>query len=92
MGFLFFLGGLFVPSSYDRKGAARFLRDRFIRLGVPSLLFMLVVHPFTGQFLLHWWKNDFANGYWRYITSFRFLAGSGPMSGQSHFKTASRGW
>jgi glucan biosynthesis protein C len=79
MGFLFFLGGLFVPSSYDRKGAARFLRDRFIRLGVPSLLFMLVVHPFTGQFLLHWWKNDFANGYWRYITSFRFLAGSGPM-------------
>jgi glucan biosynthesis protein C len=79
MGFLFFLAGLFVPSSYDRKGAARFLRDRFIRLGIPSLLFMLVVHPFTGQFLLHWWKNDFANGYWRYITSFRFLAGSGPM-------------
>lgn len=79
MGFLFFLAGLFTPGSYDRKGGARFLHDRFVRLGVPSLLFMLVVHPLTGQFLLHWWKNDFAEGYWRYMSSFRFLAGSGPM-------------
>jgi surface polysaccharide O-acyltransferase-like enzyme len=79
MGFLFFLAGFFAPSSYDRKGTARFLRDRFIRLGIPSLLFMLVVNPVTGQLLLQRWKNDFANGYWRYVTSFHFLAGSGPM-------------
>lgn len=79
MGFLFFLAGFFVPGSYDRKGPARFLRDRFVRLGVPSLLFMLVVHPLTGQYLLHWWGDDFAGGYWRYISRFRFLGGSGPM-------------
>lgn len=79
MGFLFFLAGLFVPRSYDRKGASRFLRDRFVRLGVPSLVYVFVVHPLTGQFLLHWWKSGFATGYWHYLSTFRFLAGTGPM-------------
>lgn len=79
MGFLFFVSALFVPGSYDRKGPAKFLRDRFIRLGIPSLLYMLVVHPLTGQYLLHWWGNDFVHGYLRFITHLRFLSASGPM-------------
>jgi fucose 4-O-acetylase-like acetyltransferase len=79
MGFLFFVSALFVPGSYDRKGPAKFLRDRFIRLGIPSLLYMLVVHPLTGQLLLDWWGNDFAHGYLRFITHLRFLSASGPM-------------
>lgn len=65
MGFLFFLAGFFVPGSYDRKGPARFLRDRFVRLGIPSLLYMLVVHPLTGRYLLHWPKDRI---HWRYAT------------------------
>src|ERR1700761_1318495 len=28
MGFFFFLSALFVPSSYDKKGSARFITDR----------------------------------------------------------------
>ena len=28
MGFLFFIAGYFVPGAYDKKGGARFLRDR----------------------------------------------------------------
>jgi hypothetical protein len=35
MALMFLLSGLFVWPSLDRKGGATFLRDRFLRLGVP---------------------------------------------------------
>ena len=38
MPFMFFLSGLFVWPSLVRKGAARFLIDRCVRLGVPFLV------------------------------------------------------
>src|SRR5512147_2856343 len=47
MGFLFFIAGYFVPASYDRKGFGQFVKERLIRLGVPTLLFMLLIHPVT---------------------------------------------
>ena len=47
MGLFFFLAGTFVPGAYDRKGAGRFAADRLVRLGVPILFFMLVMHPLT---------------------------------------------
>src|SRR5713101_3793116 len=31
MGFLFFIAGYFVPGAYDKKGAAKFIRDRAFR-------------------------------------------------------------
>lgn len=43
MGLFFMLSGYFVPGSYDRKGAAGFLRGRFVRLGIPVLGFALFV-------------------------------------------------
>jgi glucan biosynthesis protein C len=45
MGALFFLAGYFTPGSYDRKGANSFLRGRLIRLGIPLLVFVFVLHP-----------------------------------------------
>jgi glucans biosynthesis protein C len=44
MGLLFFLAGYFVPGSYDRKGASLFLRDRWVRIGLPLSFFALFVH------------------------------------------------
>jgi glucan biosynthesis protein C len=35
MGLFLLISAYFVPGSYDRKGAARFLKDRLIRLGIP---------------------------------------------------------
>src|SRR3954470_14532083 len=35
MALLFLLAGLHTPPSVDRKGPARFARDRLLRLGVP---------------------------------------------------------
>jgi hypothetical protein len=45
MGFFFLLAGYFTPGSYDRKGGAAFLRDRLIRLGIPWLVYSLLLQP-----------------------------------------------
>ena len=43
MGLLFLLVGYFVPRSFDRKGSGRFLKDRWMRIGVPLAFFVLLV-------------------------------------------------
>jgi hypothetical protein len=48
MGFFFLLAGYFTPGSLERKGYARFLGDRFLRLGVPLLAFGLLLGPVTA--------------------------------------------
>jgi len=45
MGLFFLIAGYFTPGSYDRKGAASFLRSRLVRLGIPLLLYDLLVDP-----------------------------------------------
>ncbi|KAA0547051.1 acyltransferase [Bacillus sp. BGMRC 2118] len=45
MGFFFFLSGYFTPKSYDRKGSVSFLKDRFVRLGIPLLVYVLLLGP-----------------------------------------------
>lgn len=82
MGFLFLIAGYFVPAAFDRKGFGRFLRDRAIRLGVPSLLYMLAIHPLVVYWMLKDYyqiKSPFLDSYRRYITSLRFVGSSGPM-------------
>jgi len=48
MGFFFLLAGYFTPASLERKGYARFMADRFIRLGIPLLAFILMLGPVTS--------------------------------------------
>ena len=48
MGFFFLLSGYFSPGSYDRKGLARFLKDRLLRLGIPLVVFMFVLNPLAS--------------------------------------------
>ncbi len=47
MGFFFLLAGYFTPGSLERKGYARFIGDRFLRLGLPLLAFGLILGPLT---------------------------------------------
>ena len=48
MGFFFLLAGYFTPPSLERKGYARFLGDRFLRLGLPLLAFIVFLGPLTA--------------------------------------------
>jgi Acyltransferase family len=45
MSTMFFLSGLFVPSSLARKGSWKFLSDRFVRIGAPFVLVVLLLMP-----------------------------------------------
>lgn len=48
MGFFFLLAGYFTPGSLERKGYGRFVCDRFLRLGVPLLVFIVILGPLTA--------------------------------------------
>jgi surface polysaccharide O-acyltransferase-like enzyme len=48
MGAFFLIAGYFTPGAYDRKGANAFLRDRFVRLGIPLLVYTLLIHPLVS--------------------------------------------
>ena len=42
----FLLSGYFTPGSYDRKGTLAYLKDRFIRLGIPLIMYIIIIEPF----------------------------------------------
>jgi len=80
MAALFFIAGYFAAASFDRKGFAAFVRDRVLRLGVPTLLYMLVIGPLTQYFLSWTWgSGGFGHQWLRHIRNGEFLSETGPM-------------
>ena len=75
MGLLFLLAGYMVPLGLDKKGAAFFLRDRVMRLGIPTLFYMLAIHPFIQYFLLGKPKQSLP----AYYLDGQFISASGPL-------------
>jgi hypothetical protein len=53
MPLLFLIAGLLTAPSIGRKGAARFARDRLIRLGVPFVVYVGLVQPAVMYALEH---------------------------------------
>ncbi|KLU63372.1 glucans biosynthesis protein [Peptococcaceae bacterium CEB3] len=45
MGLLFLLAGYFTPGSFERKGPGAFLKDRLLRLGIPTLVYAFILSP-----------------------------------------------
>ena len=80
MGLLFLLAGYFVPGAFDRKGFGRFMTDRFVRLGVPSLIYIFAVQPLMLHYLLHYGSGGSLADYYRgFLASRDWLTGAGPM-------------
>ncbi|AET64090.1 Acyltransferase 3 [Methanothrix harundinacea 6Ac] len=83
LGLLFLVAGYFVPASFRRKGAGRFLRDRAVRLGVPALIYMLIINPAILYYVMS--LSAVAplpapgGFYLGYLLGLQFLGGSGPM-------------
>jgi len=79
MGCMFLLSGYFTPASFDRKGPWKFLVDRLVRLGIPTLFYDLAIHPF----LIYWlarhdvYHLSFRSWAASYYTSFH--PGRGPL-------------
>ena len=54
----FFISGYFTPSSFDRKGRQSFLADKFIRLGIPFMVFSYVLGPVLGSMVQLFEKRE----------------------------------
>ena len=68
MGLFFFLSAYFMPGSYNRKGAARFVKDRLLRLGIPLIFYSFILSP-VMIYLVYY----FGQGH--HITFIQFLGG-----------------
>lgn len=85
MGFLFLIAGYFVPAAYNRKGFKKFIADRLFRLGIPTLIYMLVINPLILIIMENHGIIDFPQGanllelYLHYIGSLQFIGESGPL-------------
>jgi hypothetical protein len=60
---LFLVAGLLTAPSMERKGPGRFARDRLLRLGVPFLVYVVVIQPPVVYAVDHRWGNA-TGSYW----------------------------
>ena len=53
MGALFLIAGYFTPGSLERRGSGSFMKERLLRLGLPLLIYLLLIDPLSaiGLFL-----------------------------------------
>jgi fucose 4-O-acetylase-like acetyltransferase len=47
MGLFFLLAGYYTPGALERHGRTGFIRERLLRLGIPLIVYFLVLHPLT---------------------------------------------
>jgi glucan biosynthesis protein C len=80
MGLLFFVSGYFTAQAWERKNVASFIRGRFVRLGIPTLLYMFVIGPLTQYFLSHTWgTGGFAHQWLTHLRDGEWFSETGPM-------------
>jgi len=66
MGFYFLIAAYFVPRSLERKGDQQFLKERFLRSGVPLVFQLLIVGPLLSYALgITVW--GYKGSFWAYI-------------------------
>ncbi|HQL00312.1 MAG TPA: acyltransferase [Smithellaceae bacterium] len=80
MCLMFFISGLFILPSLNRKGAGRFMTDRLERLGIPFIVCALVLAPLA--YYPSWLQSNAAlEGHYLY----RFFTADGWTSGPAWF-------
>ena len=84
MGILFFFAGFFAADALARKGGARFVKDRLLRLGIPLAGYVLVINPLMMYFLAYPEECRKAGGFFslyvsRYLGSGMALGSTGPL-------------
>ncbi|WP_158602370.1 acyltransferase family protein [Cohnella endophytica] len=84
MGLFFFISSYFFPTSYEKKGAFRFLSGRLVRLGIPLLTYYFVIGPMTVWFakfrdqqtLVQFYKDNVWSFRWTFFGPTWFLEAS----------------
>ncbi len=78
MSLFFFISGYFMPGAFDKKGPAKFLVDRFKRLGIPLLVFFLAIIPVIHYCYFINFRPYGYIGFFEYYTNFWFGMGAKP--------------
>ena len=66
MGLFFFISAYFNPASYKKKGAINFLKDKFIRLGIPLVVFYFILNP-TINYIVYTISNEGGISYYSFL-------------------------
>ena len=66
MGCFLIFSGYFVAGAYDRKGPFKFLTSRFIRLGIPGLLYCFILSPTVFYIEDFYIEKRISVSYWAY--------------------------
>jgi surface polysaccharide O-acyltransferase-like enzyme len=77
MGMFFLIAAFFIVPSLKRKGILPFLKDRFLRLGIPLVVFYFLLSPFS-VFLLARFVNGETISFWDFLVQ-GMGRGFGPM-------------
>lgn len=78
MSLFFFISGYFMPGAFDKKGPAKFLADRFKRLGIPLLVFCLAIIPLIHYCYFLNFRHYGYIGFFEYYRNFWFGLGVKP--------------
>jgi fucose 4-O-acetylase-like acetyltransferase len=84
MGLFFMIAGYFTPPAYDRKGARGFLVNRLKRLGIPWLIYEVIINPLIhyavdvhgGECQGGLYDCQFQGTFWQYLKDFPRASGS----------------
>jgi surface polysaccharide O-acyltransferase-like enzyme len=77
MSLFFFIAGYFIPASLARKGTKKFITDRLYRLGIPTLIYMFIIHSLCVK--LAYPQVNVSNFLFEGISRFEFIGWSGPL-------------
>jgi glucan biosynthesis protein C len=84
MQLFFVIAGYFTPATYDRKGPGRFLADRVKRLGIPWLIYGVLINPLVhyvvdvhgGDCHGSFYDCQFQGSFWQYLAQYPANIGS----------------
>ena len=82
MGLFLLISAYFVPGAYDRKGPARFWKDRLTRLGIPLVIYSWLIDPLFAYGYLRvtaGLRTSLANFYIHDYFRYGNLIGPGPL-------------
>ena len=79
MSLFFLVSAYFAAGSYERKGPTAFLKDRLLRLGIPLVVYFLLLNV-SVMYLVLRFRGEIPAGYFAFLsTDLLRRTGTGPM-------------
>lgn len=80
MGLFFFISAYFIPSSFEKHGIKKFIRDRLVRYGIPILFGFFVIVPLDQYYSFITWRGGPKLSFFAYLSQAFFNFGDKPFT------------